>query len=129
MFCCHLQAVILLMSRFKRKQDFRVCEKQRHRSAVLISTFVFATPIVQSLFTYIQNFKLLAIFCDCTGQFVSFHIRNPEDRFSRVMAHILILFSSCIFQDLERLGKEQDREEDKQVILKNVENHRHRLTR
>ncbi|XP_060562370.1 vesicle transport protein SEC20-like [Ruditapes philippinarum] len=31
-------------------------------------------------------------------------------------------------QDLERLGKEQDREEDRQVILKNVENHRQRMT-
>ncbi|XP_053407971.1 vesicle transport protein SEC20-like, partial [Mercenaria mercenaria] len=31
-------------------------------------------------------------------------------------------------QDLERLGKEQDRDEDRQVILKNVENHRQRMT-
>ncbi|KAL4231970.1 Vesicle transport protein S20 [Mactra antiquata] len=31
-------------------------------------------------------------------------------------------------QDLERLGKEQDREEDRNVILKNVENHQQRMT-
>ncbi|KAK3590197.1 hypothetical protein CHS0354_041255 [Potamilus streckersoni] len=31
-------------------------------------------------------------------------------------------------EELERLGREQDREEDRSVILKNVENHRERLT-
>ena len=36
----------------------------------LISAFVFTTPIVQFLL-YLQNFKPLAIFCDCTVRFVS----------------------------------------------------------
>ena len=40
-------------------------------TAKLISAFVFATQIVQSLSSYIQNFKLLACFCDCTAQFVT----------------------------------------------------------
>ena len=33
--------------------------------------FVFATRIVQLSFTYIQNFKLLALCCDCTIRFES----------------------------------------------------------
>ena len=36
----------------------------------------------------IQNFRILAFFCDCTGWFVSDQVGNPEDQFSRVMAHI-----------------------------------------
>ena len=36
----------------------------------------------------IQHFKLLAQFCDCTSQFVSDLVTNPEAQFSRVAAHI-----------------------------------------
>ena len=45
--------------------------KQRRRSAKLISAFVFATRIVHFSSTYIQNFKILAFFDDCTCRFVS----------------------------------------------------------
>ena len=34
-----------------------------------------------------KNFKHLAFFCDYTGQFVSNLVGNPEDQFSRIMAH------------------------------------------
>ena len=37
--------------------------------------------------TYIQNFKVLALFCDCTDRFVLDLVGNPEDRFSHVAAH------------------------------------------
>ena len=47
-----------------------------------ISAFVFATQIVQSIFFLRPNFKLLAIFCDCTVPFVSNLVGNPEKRFS-----------------------------------------------
>ena len=40
------------------------------------------------LLKYEISFKLLAIFCGCTYRFVSDLVRNPEDRFSRVMSHI-----------------------------------------
>ena len=33
---------------------------------------------------------LLACLCDCTGWFVSDLVRNPEDQFSRVAAHMII---------------------------------------
>ena len=66
-----------------RKHDHYLCE-----TAQLISAFVFATLIVKSLFhSYIQNFKLLACYCDCIGQFVSDLVGNPEDLLSRVKAH------------------------------------------
>ena len=51
--------------------------KQRRRFAVtakLISAFVFASRIVHFLFFF--NFKLLALFCDCTGRFVSDLVGN-----------------------------------------------------
>ena len=53
----------------------------------LISAFVFAIRIVQSLnyLTYIRNFKPLSIFCGCTARFVSDQVRNPEDRYKKLM--------------------------------------------
>ena len=36
------------------------------------------------------NAKVLAFFCDCTGQFVSDLVGNPEALFSRVAAHIVV---------------------------------------
>ena len=54
----------------------------------LIRGIVFATQIVKLVFFLLRNFKLLAFFCDCTGRFVSDLVGNPEDRFSRVSAHI-----------------------------------------
>ena len=52
----------------------------------LISTFVFATRIVQFLF--FLNFKGLANFCSCTCRFVSEAGANPEKQFSCDAAQI-----------------------------------------
>ena len=75
------------MSRVVRKPAFAYAKTKTQIScaetAQLISAFVFATQIVQSLYFLIQNFKLLAIFCSCTARFVSDLVRNSEDRFSR----------------------------------------------
>ena len=74
------------------KWDFCLCEikgadqlRSNCEAAKLISAFVFATRIAQFLF-----FKLLACFYDCTGRFVSDLVGNPEDRFSRVAAHVYV---------------------------------------
>ena len=69
-----------------RKPAFCLCKNkgadQLH--GYLISTFVFATKIVQSLFFLNpKNFKSLAIFCSCTAIFMSDLVRNTEDGFSR----------------------------------------------
>ena len=68
-------------------------------TAKLISAFVFATRIVQSLF-YL-NFKPLAILCGCTARFVSDLVGNPEDRFSHNEAHLVIL-PFAFFSHLQR---------------------------
>ena len=64
--------------------------KTRCRSVVLISTFVFATQLVQSvnLLNLIRNFKHLAIFCGCTTCFLSSLFRDPKDKFSHTAAHL-----------------------------------------
>ena len=54
-------------------------------TAKLISVFVFAARIVQSLFFLNRNFKLLACFCDCDW-FVSDGL-NPDCWFSHAQAH------------------------------------------
>ena len=59
--------------------------KQRRRSAPLFS--LHGQYISSS--SYIRNFKLLARLSDCTGQFVSDLVGNPEDRFSRDAAQVL----------------------------------------
>ena len=71
-----------------RKQAFAYAKTKAQicfaETAKLISAFVFATRIVQ----FLCSFKLLACFYDCTGRFESDLVRNPEDRFSSVAAHI-----------------------------------------
>ena len=58
-------------------------------TAQLISAFVFAKRIVQSLYflNFIHNFKPLAILSGCTAWFVSDLVGNPEDWFSHTKAH------------------------------------------
>ena len=78
------------MSRIVRKPDFCLGENKgadqlrgnREADQRLCFRYNFSA-------SYIQNFKLLALFCDCTGRFVSDLVGNPEDRFSRVAAHII----------------------------------------
>ena len=76
-----------------RKPAFCICENKdadqlRSNTAKLISAFVFATQIVESLFFLNPNFKPLAIFSDCTARFVSDLVGTPEDRFSHNKAQI-----------------------------------------
>ena len=67
--------------------------KQRRISfavtAKLIRVLVFATGIVQSSTSYIQNFKPLAILCGFTAWFVSDLVGNPEDQFSHNEANLI----------------------------------------
>ena len=79
-----------------RKTGFCLCEnKSADRlcsyigcavTAQQISAFVFLTQIVQSLFLLHPKFKLLALCCDCTDQFLSDLVGKSEDRFSHVGA-------------------------------------------
>ena len=85
-----------------RKQDFCLCENKG--ADQLISAFVFATRTVQNLSPssiYVQNFKLLACFCVCTGWFVSDMVGNPEACFSQVGAHIILRLNTKMVIFLE----------------------------
>ena len=57
-------------------------------TAQLISTFVYATWIVQSLFFLNPKFKLLVIFFSCTGRFALDLVGNPKDRIATHLFHI-----------------------------------------
>ena len=62
-------------------------------TAKLISTFIFATRIVQSLFYLNPKFQESSyILCDCTARFVSDLVGNPEDRFlrTRLKYHVFL---------------------------------------
>ena len=52
--------------------------------------FHFTNTPIPLLHTYNQNFKILALFCECTERFVSDLVGIPEDRFSGVVAHLMI---------------------------------------
>ena len=54
----------------------------------LISAFVFATKIVQSLFFLNLKFQALAIFCGCTALFELDLVGIPKDMFSHDFAQI-----------------------------------------
>ena len=66
------------------KTGFLPMRKQRRRSAVQISWIVYNFSS-----TYIQNFKFIVFFCNCTGLFVPKLVGNPKDRFSGIAAQIM----------------------------------------
>ena len=76
-----------------RTPAFAICKQQRHRSACA-STQSDQCPCYWLLRQdntssfYIQNFKPLASFYCCAGQFESYLVGNTDDRFSRDEAHI-----------------------------------------
>ena len=78
-----------------RKPDFCICENKTQISFAvtvkLISTFVLATRIEQSLF--FGNFGTLAFFTGFTAWFVS-NLVDREDRFSHDTAHIILNFKT-----------------------------------
>ena len=67
-------------------------QKQRRRSAAFCTAdqrFFLLNGQYNSSSTY---FKILALFCDHTDQFASHLVGNPEDRFTRVAAHISMFY-------------------------------------
>ena len=72
--CCHATALVAYATT-KTQISFAVTAK-------LISVFVFATWIVQSLFYLNPKFQASSYLCGFTAWFVSDLVGNPEDRFS-----------------------------------------------
>ena len=86
------------MSHVMRKPVYTLCEQQRPRSACASapSDQHLCCSLLRwySIFSfYIWNCKPLHSFCGCTGRFVSYLVANPEDKFSRDLAHIM---SACL---------------------------------
>ena len=83
------------LSHILRKSVFAICEQQRHKSACASmqtdKCLCYSLPNASSF--YIWNFKPLASFCGCTGQFESYLVTNPEDRFSLDEAHDLSVWN------------------------------------
>ena len=82
-----------------RKPVYAICEQQRRRSACTsaLSDQHLCCSLSRQYNTstcYIRNFKILASFCGCAGQFEPTLVAHPEDRFSRDKAH---LFSDGFF--------------------------------
>ena len=76
-----------------RKPDFYLCENkgadQLRSNCEADQRFCFRyTDSTISFLLKSKISKFLACFCDCAGLFVSDLVGNPEDRFSRVAAHI-----------------------------------------
>ena len=81
------------MSRDVRKPDFCICENkdadQIRITAKLISVFVFATRIVQSLYFLNPKFQVSSHLLWLYSPVVSDLVTNPEDLFSDVAAQMI----------------------------------------
>ena len=63
--------------------------------AVWSASLLFAAWVSDNISSFfVQNFKPLASLCSWAGWFESYLVENPEDRFSRVMAHISLCISA-----------------------------------
>ena len=88
-----------------RKSAFCICENkdadQLRGDRKLISAFVFASRIIQSL--YFLNTKFHVIFCGCTARFMSDQVGNPEDRFfsQRGSYKVIMLKGLCNLDHLQ----------------------------
>ena len=92
---CSLGQYVGIFEPRHEKLDFALYAKTKAQiscavTAQLISAFVLATQIVRCLYFLSRNFNPLISSSGCAAQFVSDLIRNPEDRFSQVMAHFMV---------------------------------------
>ena len=87
---------------------YAICEQQRCRSAcasaqsdhrLFFRCLDSIIPLTTSF--YMLNFKSLAIFCGCAVRFESTLVANPEDRFSRDEAQMIIIL--VIGQNIPRV--------------------------
>ena len=85
------------MSHVMGKPVIAVCEQQMGRSAC-------ASAQKNTSSFFIRNFKPLASLSGCAGRFLSYLVANPEDRFSRDEAQIVVMktvpFRKAIFKYL-----------------------------
>ena len=74
-----------------RKPVYAICEQKRRRFAQSDQRLCWSLPREYNTFSfYIRDFKPLTSFCDCADRFESALVANPEDRFSRDEAHMVL---------------------------------------
>ena len=83
-----VQTILYYMRRIVRKPEFCLCENKGADQLRLCFRY---TDRTISLLLKSEISSFWVCFCDCTGRFVSDLVGNPEDRFSRVAAHIIKL--------------------------------------
>ena len=94
------------LSKVVRKPLFCICENKGadqlrgNHAADQHLRFHYIDPSASK----IQNLKPLAVFCDCTAQFVSDIVGNPEDKFSHDTAHF-VLFQNSLQLLMDKLQK------------------------
>ena len=84
------------MSHVMRKPVLDICEQQRCRSACLISTFVVRNLDCIKPLLAKSKISRLASLCSWASQFESYLVGNPEDKFSRDKAHMVL----CLLKSL-----------------------------
>ena len=110
-FCEHIKSIIFIthlprkcdtsnklctiyLSRVVRKPNFCICvnkdadQLRSNCAADQRLCFTYIDSTISPLFKSKDDFKPLAIVCDCTARFVSDLVGNPEDRFSHNEAHL-----------------------------------------
>ena len=85
-----------------RKPAYAICEQQRRKSACASAQtdqhICCSLPRSYNIYRfYIGNFMPLARVCGCAGQFVSYLVENPEDRFSRDEAQMVVNVALYLF--------------------------------
>ena len=95
------------LSQVMRKPVYAICEQQRRISACASAQsdqrLCCSLSRRYNMYTcYSQNFKTLASLCSRAGRFESYLVGNPEGRFSRDVAHIVLPGCSALPRGAER---------------------------
>ena len=99
---CFELKCLLYLSHVMRKPVYVIYEQQRRRSACASAQsdqrLCCSLPGWNDTYTcYSRNFKTLASLCSLAPWFESNLVANPEDRFSRDVAHLLLFQKPQLF--------------------------------
>ena len=78
-----------------RLEKIKVFAYAKTKAQISCAVTALLISYMDSTILLLPKSEILAIFCSCTGRFVSDLVRNPEDRFSRVMPQYDMFFLPC----------------------------------
>ena len=76
----------------KNKDTGQLCSNSTTDQCLCFRFMDSAVPLL------LKSKNLITIFCDCTGRVVLDLIGTPKDQFSRVVSHVMDLFTSTVDQ-------------------------------